>query len=95
MVKYGADARLRVFHSCTDEFPICKVALNTYQRQLLQDKSFMPRRLSSQDVLVVLHISSRSSMMKVTLALGWRLVDIDIEEIMANDTEPAGVYCYC
>jgi serine/threonine protein kinase len=53
VLKFGADAHLRVLHSCTDEFPICKVALDVRQRRLLQEEFSILRQLSSQDVPVV------------------------------------------
>jgi serine/threonine protein kinase len=53
VLNFGADAHLRVLDSCTDEFPICKIALDGRQRLLLQDEFSILRDLSSHNIPVV------------------------------------------
>jgi hypothetical protein len=37
VLNFGEDAHVRVLRSCTDGFPICKVAVNDHQRRLIRD----------------------------------------------------------
>ena len=53
VLKFGADAHLRVLSSCTDEFPVCKIALDARQRRLVQDEFSILRDLSSRGVPIV------------------------------------------
>jgi serine/threonine protein kinase len=53
VLTYGADSHIRTLHSCRDDFPICKVAINGRQRSLLQEEFSILCHLSSIGVPVV------------------------------------------
>lgn len=50
VVAHGADVHIRELRNCTDGFPICKVAIDTRQRRLLQYEFRILRFLSTSDL---------------------------------------------
>ncbi len=79
VLKYGADAHVRVLNSCSDEYPICKVAINDYQRRLLREEFLIIRSFSSNGVPVVhTHHEPLSDEQGVFGFRMERLVDIDL-----------------
>lgn len=48
VLKHGADSHIRVLSNCTDDFPICKVAINDRQRRLVQEEVSILRFLSAR-----------------------------------------------
>jgi serine/threonine protein kinase len=80
VLKFGADAHVRVFHSCADEFFVCKIALDTRHRLLLHDEFSLLRDLSSHSVPVVR--THPQPLMDEDSIFGFRmerLVDINID----------------
>jgi predicted Ser/Thr protein kinase len=53
VLTYGADSHVRILNSCTDGFPICKIAIDDRQRRLIQEEFSILRELSSHDVPAV------------------------------------------
>lgn len=53
VLTHGADSHIRALDSCSDGFPICKVAIDDRQRRLLEEEFVLLRRPSSDGVPVV------------------------------------------
>ncbi|KAI5465151.1 hypothetical protein BGZ63DRAFT_402043 [Mariannaea sp. PMI_226] len=47
VVGHGADSHIRELNNCMDSFPICKVAINERQRDLLREEFSLLRHLST------------------------------------------------
>jgi hypothetical protein len=79
LLKYGADSHITALDSCTDGFPICKVAINDRQRCLLREEFAIVQHLSSNKVPVVR--THREPLVDEQGIFGFRmerLVDIDL-----------------
>jgi len=80
VLKYGADAHIRVLNSCSDEFHICKVAINDCQKRILREEFSIIRSLSSNGVPVVgTHHEPLSDEQGIFGFRMERLVDIDLD----------------
>lgn len=53
LLKFGADAHIRLLNACTDEYYICKIAIDVRQRRLLQDEFHILRHLATHNAPVV------------------------------------------
>ncbi|KJZ70777.1 hypothetical protein HIM_09827 [Hirsutella minnesotensis 3608] len=53
VIAHGADSHIRELRTCSDDFPICKVANDWRQRQAIRDEFFILRRFSELDANIV------------------------------------------
>ncbi|KAH9898987.1 hypothetical protein F4778DRAFT_181093 [Xylariomycetidae sp. FL2044] len=53
VLSHGSDSHIRKLAQCSDEFPICKIAIDDRQRRLLQDEFSILQRLSNTPASVV------------------------------------------
>jgi serine/threonine protein kinase len=80
LLKFGADSHVRIFNCCTDEFPVCKVAIDDRQRRLLQEEFSILQHLSSEDIPVVrIHQEPLSDEQGIFGFRMERLFDMDID----------------
>ncbi|KAK5992345.1 hypothetical protein PT974_05749 [Cladobotryum mycophilum] len=52
VMSHGYDSHIRELVDCDDEFPICKVAINSRQRRLVEDEFRLLRHLSTLELSI-------------------------------------------
>ncbi|KAH6866164.1 hypothetical protein B0T10DRAFT_502789 [Thelonectria olida] len=93
-LKYGADSHIRLLEHCRDNFPICKVAIDERQRQLVSEEFTLLQYLSTQSPTARIVRTLPKPLQDQDGIFGYqmeRLTGITFEELADNYEELLGV----